>query len=213
VIAGRRNSAFYVCLIRPVRACPLRRLAKWGCAVLTIYNPWGCPGRLQRSGYIFGRSDWCYSTEDMQGCAFAGWAFFGVLPFLSYILTPKVHRSYRKISFWPLSEKISNFRYERIHSDTDSHIPAKFRGNRWSESDQTEAWYSLRKRFVLCPFLWGFWSDLAKHFTGSLFPRYPSLCQVLSKSVQFSTRYYIRNCSLDSLQRRREAAVPTKKTI
>jgi len=31
VITGRRKSTFYVCLIRPVRACPLRRLVKCEC--------------------------------------------------------------------------------------------------------------------------------------------------------------------------------------
>jgi len=48
-----------------------------------------------------------------------------------------------------------------------------------------------QKRLVFCPFPCGFWGDLAKNFTGSLFPHSPSLCQVLSKSVQFSRRYMI----------------------
>jgi len=31
VIAGRRKSIVYVCLIRPARVCPLQQLAKWEC--------------------------------------------------------------------------------------------------------------------------------------------------------------------------------------
>ena len=74
------------------------------------------------------------------------------------------------------------------------HIPAKFRENWQSGSDQTEEWYSLQKRLVFCPFLWSFWSDIAKNFTGSRFSRspFPPLCQVLSKSVQFSKKYIRR---------------------
>jgi len=34
-----------------------------------------CLQRLQRSGYVFGQSDWCYPTEDMPVCAFSWWRF------------------------------------------------------------------------------------------------------------------------------------------
>ena len=43
----------------------------------------------------------------------------------------------------------------------------------------------ITKKLTFCPHLSGFWSDLAKNFTGSLFPGSPSLSEVLSKSVQF----------------------------
>jgi len=69
--ARRRKSTVYVCLIRPAWACPLWQLAKWECKARNV-RQWPAKSLsafsfqwLQRSGYVFGRSDWCYSTEDM----------------------------------------------------------------------------------------------------------------------------------------------------
>jgi len=54
--------------------------------------------RLRRSGYVFGRSDWCHLTGDMPGCPLLGERFFGVIPFLSY-WPPKFTKATKKSFF------------------------------------------------------------------------------------------------------------------
>jgi len=83
--------------------------------------------------------------------------------------------SHRVLIWPPLPNNSGNSTFYEINWG------AKFRGNWWSGSDQTGAWYSLRKRLVFCPFvLRRLWSHLAKNFTGSLFFTFPILLPSLN---------------------------------
>jgi len=59
----------------------------------------------------------------------------------------------------------------------------------------------ITKKVDILPFICGFWGDLAKNFTESLFRHFPT---PLPSFAQFPRRY-IRKCLPDSLQYRREA--------
>ena len=208
MIAATRKSTVYLCLIRPALACLLRRLAKWKFSWKKFRFPaasgYGAAVRTINRTNAIGQT-----TEDMPSMSL--WlvsAFVGFVPFLSYWPAPKFNDTTKKSVFfgekWPINGKFQNFAtkgfmWTLIHVFLPSFVKSVKR------SDQTGVWYSSQKRLVFCPFLCGFWSDLAKGFTRSLFPHSPSLCQILSKSVQFSRRY-IQKCLPvpDSLQYRRE---------
>jgi len=103
-----------------------------------------------------------------------------------------------------LTEKFLNFATKDSPAHGFAYSCQVFRKSVKAELTERLVIFFAKKRLVFCPFLCGFWSDLAKNFTASLFSNSPSLCHVLSKSVQFSRRY-IRKCLPDSLQYRREA--------
>ena len=161
--------------------------------------------RLRRSGYVFGRSDWRYSTDDMPKMCLC---LVIVFRRRTVFWPPKFTQANEKSVFgekWPLNGKFSKFRYERIHQHIDSRISARFRGNRLSRSNQTCAWYSSRKKVGILPLSLRLlvWRDLVEILQDHCSP-FPLLLHVLSKSVKFSRRY-IRKCRPDSLQYRREA--------
>jgi len=107
--------------------------------------------RLQRSGYVFGRSDWCYSTEDMPRMCLCVVSIYWRRT-VSKLLTPKVHQSYRKTSFWRKATTWRKIFKILLRKDSYGHwlrIPAKCRGKQYTGSDQTGAWYSSRKKSIL----------------------------------------------------------------
>ena len=111
---------------------------------------------------------------------------FGVVPFFSYS-PPKFTEATEKSIFGekrPVSRKFQNFATKgfigkRIHVFLPSFVKiSKAEVTTWVLGIHDE-------KMLFCPFLCGFWSNLNKNFTVSLFPHSPSLCQVLSKSVSF----------------------------
>jgi len=110
------------------------------------------------------------------------------------LLTPKVRRSYRDISFWrkrPLKEKFRNFAMNEFTGIWIHVFLLNFAETGKAEmTKRVRGILSLQKGCYFAPFLCGFWSDLVKIFIESLFLHSPSLCQVLSKSVQFSKEIY-----------------------
>ena len=71
-----------------------------------------------------------------QRCAFAGDRYSASYRFqiIDHKISPKLPKGTQKCDFFleklPFNGKISKFRCKRIHANTDSRIPAKFRGNR-----------------------------------------------------------------------------------
>jgi len=137
--------------------------------------------RLRRSGYVFGEIRTIGLVLFDRRRANLPSERFRRRTILSY-WTQILPRNCRKSVFGekrPL--ELQNFATKWFQRHTDSAIPTKFRGNRYSGSDQTGARYSSWKRSVFCAFLWGFWSDLAENCIVSLFPHsqpLPSFLQI-----------------------------------
>ena len=149
VIAGRRKSTFYVCLIRPLLACLLQRLAKLGCPRSPVTTAQRI--RFRTIGLML------FDRGHAVNVPVLGERFSMSHRFK--VIDTKVNQSYRKNQFLEKSDPLTKKKrisIWKIHPDTDSHIPAKLRGNRQSRSNQTDAWYSSRERLVFYPFLWGF---------------------------------------------------------
>jgi len=60
----------------------------------------------------------------MQGCAFAWQAFFGIVSYWLPNFTDATEKSVFGEKWSQLKGKFSEFRYERIHADTDSRRPS-----------------------------------------------------------------------------------------
>ena len=124
------------------------------------------------------------------------------------------HRSYRnEIQKYvsgksdPLTENLQNFATKLFMRPIIHVFPATFVeiGN----AEVTKPVHGICDEKIIekvsfVPFLRRPGSDVAENFIRSLFPHSPSLCQVSSKSAQFSERY-TRKCVLRPLQYRREA--------
>jgi len=118
----------------------------------------------------------------------------GVVPLLSHRpqSSPKLPKNQYLEKSDPLTEKVLNFATKGFMWTPIHVLLPSFAEIGKAEVTKRVRGISSRKRLVFCPFLRGFSSHLAQ-FLGSLFPQSPSLCKVLSKSVQFSRRY-IRKC-------------------
>jgi len=82
------------------------------------------------------------------------WTVFRCHTFLSYWPPNFTEDTEKSAFFWkkrPFNGKISKFRYERIHADTDSRI--RFAEIGEAECDQTGAWYSSQKSWYFCTYL------------------------------------------------------------
>jgi len=135
-----------------------------------------------------------------QGCAFPRSAFFRRCSVFK-LLTPKVHRRYRKITKFmqksdTLTEKLKNFA-AKAFMRTPIHVFLP------SFAEICKAEVTKRVRGIHHEKRW-------VGASGAISPKilkdhsFPFLCHVLSKSVQFSRRY-VRKCLPGSLQYRREA--------
>ena len=69
---------------------------------------------------------------------------------------------------------MSKFRYKRIHALIHVFLPG------FAEISKAEVTKQVRgfhhENVGILHFVWGFWSDLAKDFIGSVIPRSTSLC-------------------------------------
>jgi len=95
----------------------------------------------------------------------------------------------KKISFLqksdPLTEKLQNFATKGFtRTWTDAFLPTFVENGKAQATKQTRGIHH-KKGWYFAPFSEAVWSDLSENVTGSLFPHSPSLCQILSKSVQF----------------------------
>ena len=122
------------------------------------------------------------------------------------LLIPKVHRSYQKISFWrKATPSRKNFKIS-LQKDPPAHrftYCCQFLRKSVKQKWPNGCVVFTTKRVGILPLLWCFWSNLTKKFYRITLSPFPILCQVLSKSVQFSRRY-IRKCLSESIQYRRE---------
>jgi len=103
VIAGRRKTNVYACLIRPARACPLQRLAKWKC----LRFPAATAQRIRFRMFELIPLDRGYAKD----APLPGKRFYRRRTFFK-LLTPKFTEATQKQAFGenrPLSGKFSKF--------------------------------------------------------------------------------------------------------
>ena len=201
---GRREFALFwvsilsrFCHLSPTTSAAVSSTEMWACECEYHATHWNhdmiqtrsCIGAqnplLRRSGYVFGRSDWCCSTEDMLTTCLCLVNVFRrriCLPFLNYWIWPQSKRKLPENQFFygekdALTENFQNFATKRfirtlIHVLLPSFAETVIAEvTKWVRG-RLRAWYVFTtKKRLFCRFLWSFWGDLTKNFIGLLFPR------------------------------------------
>jgi len=100
------------------------------------------------------------------------WAFFGVVPFLRYWprSSPKLTKNQFLEKNDPLTETFQNFATKGFTGTWIQVFLPCFAEIGKAEVNKRVRGIHHEKRLIFCPFLCGFWSDIAKLFTESRFP-------------------------------------------